>query len=801
MSWIKKYVPDLDVSAQEYADAMTLSGTKVEGFEELDKNLDKIVVGEVLSCEDVPDTHLHICKVNVGSEEPLQIVCGAPNVKAGIKVPVVLVGGKVAGTHAGGGAEEGIVIKKGKLRGIESEGMICSIDELGSNSEFYPEADPNGIYIFPEDTEVGADAVELLGLHDSVIEYEITSNRVDCYSVIGIAREAAATFRKEFHPPVIRETGNDEDVHDYVSVEVQNSELCPRFCARVVKNVKIGPSPKWMQRCLASNGIRPINNIVDITNYIMEEYGQPMHSYDYDQIAGHKIVVRTAENGEHFITLDGQDHELDNRVLMICDAEKAVGIAGIMGGENSMITDDVKTVLFEAANFDGTNIRLSSKRLGHQTDASQKFDKGLDPNTAIDAVNRACELMEEFGAGEAVGGCVDVYPVKREPVTLPFEPEKINDLLGTDISEEEMIGYFRLAGLLYDEKDRTVTAPTFRQDIKRTCDLAEEVARFYGYDKIPVTLPGGSGFTGHITEEMRQANLVRDIAENFGFSEGYCYSFESPKVYDKLMLASDDPRRNAIEIRNPLGPDFSIMRTVTWNGLFASLAVNYNKRLKNVRLYELGNVYIPEELPLKTLPDERQKLTLGAYGDYDFFDLKGVLEEIFERFGLAGKASYENTGKLPYMHPGRQAVIKIGDSEIGEIGEVHPSVIKAYGLGAGTVAAVLDMKVLGEQADFNRKYTGLARYPAVSRDLSMIVKKEVTHAEIEKVILQRGGKILEEVSLFDVYEGAPILPGYKSMAYSLRFRSKEKTLEEAEVASAMKKILNGLSGLGAELRS
>ncbi|MBQ6376607.1 MAG: phenylalanine--tRNA ligase subunit beta [Lachnospiraceae bacterium] len=801
MSWIKQYVPDLDVTVQEYADAMTLSGTKVEGFEEQDRYLDKIVVGKVLTCEDHPDSdHLHVCTVDVGGERPLQIVCGAPNVAAGQKVPVVLVGGHVAGTHSGGSAEGGVEITKGKLRGVESEGMICSIEELGSTSELYPEAPENGIYVFPEDTEIGADAIGLLGLHDAVIEYEITSNRVDCYSVIGIAREAAATFRKEFHPPVVPKTGNSENAADYIEVEVQDPALCPRYTARVVKNVKIGPSPKWMQRCLASNGIRPINNVVDITNYIMEEYGQPMHSFDYDTIAGHKIIVRRASEGEKFTTLDGQERTLDDRMLMICDAEKAVAIAGVMGGENSMITDDVKTVLFESANFDGTNIRLTSKRLGHQTDSSQKFDKGLDPNTTLEAINRACALMEEFGAGEVVGGVVDVYPEKREPVEIPFEPEKINAILGTSFTEEEMLGYFKLAELGYDADRQVVIAPTFRQDLKRTCDLAEEVARFYGYDNIPTTLPKGSATAGGLTFDMRVQAVARDVAEDCGFSQGYCYSFESPKVFDRLKFAEDAPERCAIEIRNPLGPDFSIMRTTSLNGILTSLATNYNRRNMNVRLYELGNIYLPKALPLTELPDERMKLTLGMFGDGDFFDLKGVIELLFEKLGMAARAEYLTDAPKPYYHPGRQARIMYEGVEIGEIGEIHPDVMKTYGLGTRTYTAVLDIPGMLPFATFDRKYTGIARFPAVNRDISMIVPKSVTNAQIEKMIEQRGGKILEDCSLFDIYEGAPILPGYKSMAYALRFRHKDKTLEDAEVQSAMKKILNGLSGLGIELR-
>ena len=802
LSWIKKYVPDLDVTAREYADAMTMSGTKVENFEELDRDLKDIVVGEVLTCEPHPNSdHLHICTVNVGKGEPLQIVCGAPNVAAGQKVPVVLEGGRVAGGRDGDKTVGGIEIKAGKLRGVESHGMICSIEELGSSHEMYPEAPEYGIYVFPEDTEVGADAIELLGLHDAIIEYEITSNRVDCYSVIGIAREAAATFGKEFHEPLIKKTGNDEKASDYVSVEVVDKYLCPRFTARVVKNVKLGPSPKWMQRALASNGIRPINNVVDITNYVMEEYGQPMHSYDYDLIAGHKIIVKRAEDGQEFTTLDGQVRKLDHDVIMINDAEKPVGIGGIMGGENSMITDSVKTVLFEAANFNGTNIRLSSKRIGLQTDASQKFDKGLDPNTAELAVNRACELMEEFGAGEVVGGIVDVYDEKWEPREVPFEPAKINALLGSSFSGDMMLDIFKKVDLQYDEKKNVIIVPTWRQDVLRTCDLAEEVARFFGYDKIPTSLPSGAATAGKLQFDMRVLALARDVAEDCGFSQAYCYSFESRKAFDKLMIAEDDALRNAIEIANPLGEDFSIMRTTPLNGMLTSLATNYNRRNKNVRLYEHGNIYIAKSLPLTELPDERMQFTFGMYGEGDFFDMKGVVELLMRKLGMAKKPEYSKTELKNYMHPGRQAQIFYDGVRIGEIGEVHPLVRRNYGIGDRAYIAVLDMPAVIPFATFDRKYTGIAKYPAVTRDISMIVPHEVTAAEIEKIIAQRGGKILESYSLFDIYEGAPIMKGFKSMAYSLVFRHPDKTMEEAEITSAMNKILNGLERMNITLRA
>ena len=801
LSWIKAYVPDLTCTAQEYTDAMTLSGTKVEGYEAADRDLDKIVIGQIEKIEKHPDSdHLIICQVNVGAET-IQIVTGAPNVKEDDKIPVVLDGGRVAGNHDGKMTEGGIQIKKGKLRGVESNGMMCSIEELGSSREFYPEAPEYGIYIFPEDAVVGADAIEELGLHDVTFEYEITSNRVDCFGVIGIAREAAATFGKEFHPPVVTPTGNDEKASDYVKVTVKDTDLCPRYCARVVKNIKIAPSPKWMQRRLAAAGIRPINNIVDITNYIMEEYGQPMHAYDYDQLAGHEIIVRRATKDEKFVTLDDQERTLDENVLVICDGEKSVGIAGIMGGENSMITDDVKTMLFEAACFDGTNIRLSSKRIGLRTDASAKFEKGLDPNNAEEAINRACQLIEELGAGEVVGGIVDVYPTVKEPVRIPFEPERINSLLGTDISAEEMLGYFKKIDLGYDEKTNEIIAPTFRQDLFRTADLAEEVARFFGYANIPTTLPTGEATTGKLPFDLRVRAVAQDIAEFCGFSQGMMYSFESPKAFEKLMLPADSPLRNAIKIMNPLGEDFSIMRTQSVNGMLTSLGFNYSHRNKNVRLYELGNIYIPKALPLTELPDERVQFTLGMYGDGDFFTMKGVIEEFLDKLGMTGRKSYRpNSGKT-FLHPGRQADVYYGDKLLGFLGEVHPLVASAYGIGEKAYIAVLDMPAVTELATFDRKYAGIAKFPAVSRDISMVVPKQILAGEIEDVIIQRGGKILESCQLFDIYEGAQIRSGFKSMAYSITFRAKDRTLEEGDITAAMKKIWNGLEALGIEIRA
>ena len=801
LSWIKTYVPDLDVTAQEYTDAMTLTGTKVEGFTELDADLDKIVIGQIDKIEKHPDADkLIICQVNIGTES-VQIVTGAPNVKEGDKVPVVLDGGRVAGGHDGKMTPGGVKIKKGKLRGVESFGMMCSIEELGSTREMYPEAPEYGIYIFPEDAVVGESAVKALGIDDVVFEYEITSNRVDCYGVLGIAREAAATFQKKFCPPIVEVKENDEKASDYVKVTVEDPELCPRYCARVVKNVKIGPSPKWMQRCLASNGIRPINNLVDITNYVMEEFGQPMHAYDLDTIANQEIIVRRAGKDEKFVTLDGQERIMDENVLMICDGEKAVGIAGIMGGENSMITDDVKTVLFEAACFDGTSIRLSSKRIGLRTDASGKFEKGLDPNNAQAAIDRACQLMEELGAGEVVGGMVDVCSETREPSRVKFEPEKINKLLGTSLTKEEMIDYLGRVELAYDEKTDEIVAPTFRQDIHCNADVAEEVARFYGYDKIPMTLPTGEATTGKLPFKLRIQEVARDIAEYCGFSEGMSYSFESPKVFDKLCIPEDSELRKVITISNPLGEDYSIMRTSTLNGMLASLSTNYNRRNKDVRLYELGNIYLPKSLPVTELPDERTMFTLGMYGKGDFFDMKGVCEEFFEKIGMKKKVTYDPNSGKPFLHPGRQANMIYEGKVVGYLGEVHPAVADNYSIGEKAYIAVIDILDVLEFAGFNHKYTGIAKYPAVTRDLSLVVPHAVLAGQIEEIFDQRGGNILESYQLFDIYEGAQIEKGFKSMAYSLVFRAHDKTLGENEISAAMKKIMNGLNGLGIELRS
>ena len=814
LSWIKDYVPGLSCTAQEYSDRMTLTGTKVEGYKKLDKNLEKLVVGEVLSVEKHPDADkLVVCQVNVGTET-VQIVTGAPNIPVGSKgqyVPVVLDGGKVAGGHDGGPLpEDGVKIKAGKLRGVPSNGMMCSIEELGSDHNAYPLAPESGIYIFDEalirelGLKPGDSAVKALGMDDVVVEYEITSNRVDCYSVIGIAREAAATFGESFQLPEVKETGNSEDINDYLKVQVEDTKLCPRYCARMVKNIRFAPSPEWMQKRLRNSGIRPINNLVDITNFVMEEYGQPMHAYDYDTIAGHEIVVKCAADGDEFETLDGQVRKLDHTMLMINDGEKAVGLAGIMGGENSKITDHVHTVVFEAANFDGVNIRLSAKKAGLRTDASSIFEKGLDPNNAEAAINRACQLVEELGCGEVVGGMIDVYPVKDEPVRVAFEPERINSLLGTDISPEEMKAIFRKLDLGFDEDTQEVVVPTFRRDLHCMADLAEEVLRFHGYDTIESTLPVGEATTGKLSYKLRIDQVARNIAEFAGFSHAMTYAFESPRVYDKLLIPEDSSLRKAIVIQNPLGEDFSIMRTQSLNAILTSLSLNYNRRNPDVRLYDLSNIYIPRSLPLTELPEEREQLTLGAYGEgMDFYVMKGVIEELFEHIGMQEKVHYEPACDRPYLHPGRKADIIYQGQTVGYLGEVHPEVCGNYDFkeGVRVYVAVLDMPAVIPFTGFDRHYEGIAKYPATTRDISMLVPKTVLVGQIEDLLAQRGGKILESYKLFDIYEGSQVQEGYKSVAYSLSFRAKDRTLTDEEVGAAMKKILQGLSGLGIELRS
>lgn len=800
--WIKSYVPDLDVTIDQYVDGMTLSGSKVESVERLDADLKNIIVGKICSIQPHPDADkLVVCQVQITKEgEQIQIVTGANNIKEGDFVPVVLDGGRVATDHSGARVQGGTKIKKGKLRGISSNGMMCSIEELGSSREYYPEAPERGIYVFQEPVEIGADAVACLGLRDARIEYEITSNRVDCFSMLGIAREAAATFCKTFVPPKEEKVIPSKETTQDFQVQVLEQEACTRYILCQIENVKIGPSPRWMQRRLAANGIRPINNIVDITNYVMEEYGYPMHAYDRTQLEGGQIIVRFANPAEQMQTLDGQERKLDPSTLVICDAKKPVGIAGIMGAESSKVRPQTTSLLLEVACFDGTMIRKTSKRLGLRTDASAKFEKGLDPNGCLQAMERACEWILKLQAGEIVGSMIDIQGKMTTPKRIAFSPERINQLLGTQITKEQMLSYFAPLGLVYDATTEEIIVPTQRQDLEWEADLAEEVARFYGYDRIPTTLPHTGESFGKRSTALQIRRKIRDVVEQYGFSEAMCYSFESPHVYEKLNLKQEEQPYQPICISNPLGEDYSIMRTLPLNAMLTALQLNYNRRNQEVKLYEIGNIYLTDELPLQKLPQERMQLTLGMYEAGDFFDLKGTVEDILASFHLPQKAVYRGEMKKPFFHPGRQATIFYDNMEIGYIGELHPDVLERYQIGTRAYIAVLDLQSCMQQAPEPVKYQPIPKYPAMTRDICVILQKQTPVAVLEQMIQTCGGALLESFSLFDLYEGDQIEAGYRSVAYRICFRAKDRTLEENEVNQIMDRILKKLPEEGMRLR-
>lgn len=789
MSWLAEFVDMTGISNKEYADKMTMSGSKVEEVVYLGDEIKNVVTGKILSNVPHPDSdHLVICQVDVGKDEPIQIVTGAPNAEVGRVVPVALHKSYLPG---------GVKITKGKLRGVPSNGMMCSHEELGLTLNEIPYGNPDGLLLMPEGTPVGVDIKTLVGLDEYVTDFEITSNRPDCLSVIGLARETAATFERELklHEPVVKGIGGS--INDELSVEVEATDLCPRYTARLVKNIKIEPSPAWMRERLHAAGVRPINNIVDITNYVMLEYGQPMHAFDYSCLKDGKIVVRRPKNGECIQTLDGENHSLDKDMLCIADGTTATAVAGVMGGYESEITEKTQTVVFESANFHGATVRITAQKLGMRTEASGRFEKGLDPRMTLDAVNRACELIEMLGAGEVVDGVIDVDATSDEHKRLPLECAKMNALLGIDLSREEIIGYLNRLGFVIEGDE--VIVPFYRTDIARMCDLAEEVARMYGYDNIPTTQFGGTAAGGLSPKQSFEKN-IGVYARACGFDEAQNFSFGSPKMYDSIGLPEDSEKRLSVTILNPLGEDFSIMRTTSLNGMLTSLATNYNRRNKDVRLYEMGNIYIPGELPLKELPDERMQFTLGMYGEGDFYTMKGVVEEFLDKIGMKKKETYDPKSGKPFLHPGRQANIIYDGKVIGYLGEIHPAVADTYGIGERAYVAVLDMPEILPYASFDRKYEGIAKYPAVMRDISMVVPKEILAGEIEAVIEKCGGAHLESYQLFDIYEGSQIKRGYKSLAYSIVFRSKEKTLEESEITSAMNKILKALEGMGIELR-
>lgn len=791
MKWLKNYV-DIDAGIEEFCDAMTMSGNKVEKVEILGRDISKVVTGRIQSIEKHPDADkLVVTKVDVGEQE-LQIVTGAKNIQVGDIVPVALVGATLA---------DNLKIKKGKLRGVESNGMMCSVEELGLRVADYSEAPEDGIYVFQQPMELGIDVKPFFNLDDVVVEYEITSNRADCFSVIGIAREAAATFNKPLKLPTGQFTPVANQDQFNFEVTIQNPELCHRFIGRMVKDIKIQQSPKWLKDRLRSAGIGPINNIVDITNYIMLEYGQPMHAYDLDLLTDRKIVVRTAKCGERIMTLDGEERELSEDMLVIADATKPIGIAGVIGGEQTKILDTTNNLFFEAAHFDGTSIRKTSKKLGLRTDASTKFEKHLDPNNTMQAMDRACQLIEELGAGKVVDFYIDQYPIKRQERTIGYDVKAINKLLGTKLEADEVANIFKRLELKVNPTDQTVTIPTWRADLTQNADLSEEVARLYGYDRIEETLATGTPTVGKKSKAQKIQDLTRNIMVALGINEAISYSFESPKAMDKLLIPEDHVLYQAIPIRNPLGEDYSLMRTNTVNGMLTSLALNYKRRNEKVCLFELGKTYLAKQLPLTDYPVEKEFLTIGMYGGGDFFDLKGVVEGYLRGIGLSDKISYHKQAPLPFLHPGRKGRIEYGQQELGYLGELHPDCLDQYEIGTRAYLAVLDIQKVTELSNLQHTYQPIPKYPEVNRDLALLVKQEIEVAELEAIIEQKAGNYLESIQLFDVYQGQQIETGYKSVAYALVYRASDRTLSEDEVNQSIDRILVELNDkLGATIR-
>ena len=787
--WLRDFV-DLDVSDKKFADEMTLSGSKVEAFEVEGHELANIVTGRIDSLERHPDSdHMWICMVNIGKDEPLQIVTGAQNLKAGDVVPVALDDSVVHG---------GKHIVKGKLRGVESNGMLCSLGELGLTSHDFPYAIGDGIFVLGDDCDktLGIDICEAIGLNDTVTEFEITSNRPDCLSIIGLAREASATFGVPFkaHEPRVKGCGGD--VNEHLSVEILNPERCYRYCGAVVQNVRVKPSPRWMRERLRACGVRPINNIVDITNYVMLEYGQPMHAFDLRFLEGNSVIVRTAKNGEKITTLDGIERDLTEDMLVIADKNKPVAVAGVMGGEFSGIMDDTNTIVFESACFNGPTTRITAKKLGMRTEASGRYEKELDPNNCMPALLRALELVEELDAGDVVSGIIDCNKSKKWERTLPFEPKWVNDFIGIDVSAEEQKRI--LEAIDFKVENGVIIVPSFRNDIEHQADISEEIARFYGYQNIPDRKLGGVA-NAKRTPEQNMERLVSSTLLGCGLSEIATFSFISPKHYDKIRLPKDDPRRTSVTITNPLGEDTSVMRTTVIPSMLDVLSRNYNNRNDAASLFEISNEYIWNGT--EKLPDENVKVTLGMYGsDCDFFKLKAVIEELLY---VAGVADYDVAPVTddPTFHPGRTAEITVNGVRIAYLGEVHPAVLANYSIGTKTYIGQVDFASLLKYGNLKRVYKPLPRFPASSRDLAFVCDIDLPVMTIEKVISKAVGQILEGITLFDVYVGSQIPDKMKSVAFSIKMRAADRTLTDEEADGAMKRAIKALADMGIELRS
>ncbi len=789
--WLNEEFVDLsNVSDKEFVETLTVFGQKVETYERMDAEIKNVVVGKVLSMVRHPNSdHMFICQVDVGQGEPVQIVTGAQNVHEGDLVPAALHNSWLPG---------GVHITKGKLRGELSNGMLCSFAELGLTQNDLPGAYADGIWILnDEDCKIGEDINLVIGNDDTIVDFEITNNRPDCYSIIGLAREAAAAFGKTMrhHEPVVH--GSDAgSIFEHLDVEVPAAQLCNRYSSRMVANVKIGPSPKWLRQRLRANGVRPINNIVDITNYVMLEYGQPMHAFDYRYVSSGKIVVREAEEGETLTTLDGTVRQLKAGMLVIADDTKPIGLAGIMGGENSEIVDDTTMVVFESANFNGTSIRQTALALGMRTEASGKFEKSLDPMMTIPAVQRACELVELLQCGDVLDGVIDIVNYVPQPKTLPLEVDKINRLLGTEISKEEMVRYLNL--LEIPVEGDTIHVPSFRPDLNLMADIAEEVGRAYGYNEIPTTAFKNSTQGGY-TEEMKLEAKTGTLCRAMGYNEIITYSFTSPTVFDQIRLSADSPLRNALRIQNPLGEDTSIMRTIALPSMLEILSRNNAYHNKSVKLYEIAKIYLP--VSGEALPEEPKMLVLGTYGANEtFFTLKGELEGIFAGLRLK-KASYHAVKDNPSYHPGRCAAVVIDGMEVGVMGQVHPLVAKNYGIDTDVYCAEISFTKLLQCRLPDATYSPLPKYPAVTRDLALICDEAVTVAQAEEVITAAAGKLLRDVKLFDIYRGVGVPEGKKSMAFSLELRADDRTLTDTDSEGVVTKVLNSLKEkLNATLR-
>ena len=789
--WLNEDFVDLShVSDKEYVDTMTVFGQKVETYERMDAEIRNVLVGRVESIVPHPNSdHMFICQVDVGQEELVQIVTGAQNVKQGDLVPAALHNSWLPG---------GVHITKGKLRGEKSNGMLCSFAELGLTQNDRPGAYADGIWILnDEDCKPGDDINLVIGNDDTIVDFEITNNRPDCYSIIGLARESAAAFgmKMRHHEPVVKGS-NAGDIYDFLDVEVPAEALCNRYSSRMVANVKIGPSPKWLRQRLRANGVRPINNIVDITNYVMLEYGQPMHAFDYRYVSSGKIVVREACEGETLTTLDGNVRQLKEGMLVIADDDKAIGLAGIMGGENSEIMDDTTMVVFESANFNGTSIRQTALALGMRTEASGKFEKSLDPMMTIPALQRACELVELLECGDVLGGSIDIINYVPEQKTLPLEPEKINKLLGTNISREDMVKYLELLEVSVEGDE--IIVPSFRPDLNLMADIAEEVGRSYGYNEIPITAFKTSTQGGY-SSEMKLEAKAGTLCRGLGYSEIITYSFVSPAIFDQIRLPSDSPLRNAMKIQNPLGEDTSIMRTIALPSMLEILGRNSAYHNKSVKLYELAKVYLPTEG--NALPQEPKKLLLGTYGSGEnFFTLKGELEAVFAGLRLK-KASYRAVKDNPSYHPGRCAMVSIDGVDVGVLGQVHPIVAKNYGIDSEVYCAEINFTALLSLQLPDATYVPLPKYPSVSRDLALVCSEEITVAQVEEVIYASAGKLLRGIRLFDIYRGTGVPEGKKSMAFSLELRADDRTLTDADSEGVVSKVLTALADrLGAALR-